>query len=408
MDVNDHRQSGRPFCTEDSEPIPKVEPVPLGLLSELWPGFTAELERRSDGSFDPISTGLKDLDAALGGGIPRGGVTLLPAAPGTGKTTFMLWLALDRASEGTPVIFWSLELTAVDALARLVSILEGKPWGEVRQGQHPGPVKLAGERVKDHPFAVHGGDTCPTVEDMEGLVESLTARCGKAPLVVVDYAQLLVDELAGEVRHSATALSKDIALMAGRTGAAVVAISSVGRAAYNLLDKKGTPDLDRVLGMAKESGQFEYDACSVLALVAVKEPETTEGRCKKLWAVIGKERFGCPGRMVPLEYDGLTGRFRELSPEEMPAPAVGSPRVPPDNLRESILDLVRRREDLTSGNAVIKCITGRADRTRAMIKAMLNVGELAGGTKKTPFRLVPEKIQPDLALATFREGYPDA
>ena len=254
---------------------------------------------------------------------------------------------------------------------------------------------------------MHGGDTCPTVSAMESLVERMTATYGKAPLVVIDYCQLLVDELAGEIRNSATAVSKELAQMANRTGAAIVAISSIGRAVYNVLNKKGKPDIDRVVGMAKESGQFEYDASAVLALVAVKDPEYTEGRYKKLWAVIGKLRFGPPGRMVALEYDGLTGRFRELSPEEMPVPAVGAPRVPPANLRETILDLVRRREDLHSMNAVIGLITGRADRTRAMIKAMKNVGELAGGTKKAPFRIVPEKIQPDLALVTFREGYPD-
>ena len=374
----------------------RTEPGALGLLSELWPDFAAELERRADGSFDPISTGLRDLDEAMGGGFPRGGITVLPAAPGTGKTTFMLWAGLARATEGTPVIFWSLELTAHDALARLVSILEGQPWGEVRRGKHPGPVKLAGEAAQGLPFAVHGVDTCPDVPTMLDLVERLTATYGKAPLLVIDYAQLLIDELAGEQRSSATAVSKDVAALAGRTGAAVVAISSVGRAAYNVMDRKGRPDIDRVLGMAKESGQFEYDAAAVLALVAVREEEPD--RYTKLWAVLGKHRFGNPGRMVPLEYDGMSGKWTEISPEEMPAR--GATKASPEELREKIFDLVERRGgEYSSRNKLSADITGNRNEVMRMIKCMVNVGELQGG--KTGFKKTG-KNSPDKVLAMYR------
>lgn len=381
------------------------QPEALGLLSELWPAFAEELERRADGSFDPISTGLPDLDKALGGGFPRGGITMLPAAPGTGKTTFMLWIGLDRAKEGTPVIFWSLELTRTDALARVVSILQGQPWGEVRRGLHSGPVKLAGEQVQPFPFAVHGADSCPDVASMERLAETMKARYGKAPLLVIDYAQLLVDELTGEVRASASALSKSVAGLAGRTGAAVVGISSVGRTAYNVLDKKGRPDLDRVLGMCKESGQFEYDSAAVLALIQVRDPEDEEGRFKKLWAVIAKDRYGCPGRMAPLQYDGMTGRWQEITVEDMPA--VGTPKATPEALRDQILDLVDRQgPELTSMAKVREKITGRRERTIAMVKAMMHKGELAGGTTKEPFHTTGQ-LAKNAVLALFRESFPD-
>ena len=387
---------------EERREDPRVAPA-MGLLSELWPDFQAELERRADGSFNPIPTGLRDLDSSLGGGFPRGAITLLPAPPGVGKTTFALWTMLNAAAEGTPVIFWNLELPREDALSRLVSILEGQPWGELRRGLHPGPVRLAGEKVKDFPFSVHGADTCPTIETMEALVNSMAAKFEAKPLLVVDYAQRLMDELTTEERANATLISKSLSDLVKRTGAAAVTISTVGRASYNVM-KNGKPDLDRVLGMAKESGQFEYDAVTVLALVAVHESEPD--RYKKLWAVTGKNRFGVPGSCVPLEYDGMAGTFREISPEEMPASG-GAVKASPEQLREQIRDLVSRRgEELTSMNKVNEFINGRKDRINAMLKAMKNIGELTGGAKKEPFKLGSTE-QPDLVLAKFMEFCPE-
>jgi len=238
---------------------------------------------------------------------------------------------------------------------------------------------------------------------MEHLLVEAGSRFDAPPLLVIDYAQLLMQEAEVAERTSATLLSKSIAAMAGRTDAAVVAISSVGRASYNVMHR-GKPDLDRVLGMAKESGQFEYDAVAVLALVAVQEEEP--GRYKRLWAVIGKGRFGCPGRMVPLEYDGLTGRWREISPEDMPTGGA-EPKASPERLREQIRDLIGRREgELPSANSVAKRLKGKRGRILAMVKAMLNVGELAGGGKRNPFRLT-DRIDPALVLVKFQEGCPD-
>ena len=58
-----------------------------------------------------MATGLKDIDEVLGGGIVRGGVTLLAGQPGIGKSTLLLQLA-NAVAQHEPVLYVSGEESA--------------------------------------------------------------------------------------------------------------------------------------------------------------------------------------------------------------------------------------------------------------------------------------------------------
>jgi hypothetical protein len=55
------------------------------------------------------STGFEGLDALLGR-MPSEGLSLIAGRPGTGKTSFLVDLAINSAKQGVPVTFFSLEL----------------------------------------------------------------------------------------------------------------------------------------------------------------------------------------------------------------------------------------------------------------------------------------------------------
>lgn len=67
-----------------------------------------------------LKTGFPKLDALLGGGLTEG-LTVLGAISGLGKSTFALQLAQNVAAEGTPVLFFSLEMSAARIASKAIS-----------------------------------------------------------------------------------------------------------------------------------------------------------------------------------------------------------------------------------------------------------------------------------------------
>ena len=68
---------------------------------------------------NPIPTGIHSLDDMLGGGLPRGSLTLITARPGMGNTSFALQLAGNIATAGGRVLFFELEMTKEQLLNRI-------------------------------------------------------------------------------------------------------------------------------------------------------------------------------------------------------------------------------------------------------------------------------------------------
>ena len=76
-----------------------VEAYPRLVASEHHEAFTTE----------PISSGVAEVDALLGGGIDRGTSTLLTGPAGTGKSTLALQFALAAAGAGKRVVIYLFE-----------------------------------------------------------------------------------------------------------------------------------------------------------------------------------------------------------------------------------------------------------------------------------------------------------
>jgi DNA repair protein RadA/Sms len=87
-----------------SRSAPKGGPIPL---SEVDGTATAR-----------ASTGLREFDAVLGGGIVPGSVTLIGGPPGAGKSTLLLQIAANLARERGPVIYVCGEESAAQVQLR--------------------------------------------------------------------------------------------------------------------------------------------------------------------------------------------------------------------------------------------------------------------------------------------------
>ena len=99
-------------------------------------------EMKSPLKFNTIPTGLKDLDRALGGGWPRGELTIIAARPSMGKSAFATSTALKAARQGNEVFMFSMEMPHKAVTARCISEMaytreNPLPYSDILSGRVP-------------------------------------------------------------------------------------------------------------------------------------------------------------------------------------------------------------------------------------------------------------------------------
>lgn len=229
---------------------------------------------------EPIPTGLSTLDAALGGGLPTGGLVTLGAVSSTGKTTLCLQVADHMAASGRPVLFVTVEQGRHELVAKSVSrIMRQLPtrngghyvassaeiqsakareaWGAPMQDAFTKACTDYANRVAPN-LRIMETDRQPSTADIRKAAEAMARLFGTAPVVFVDYLQLLApaDKRMTE-RQAVDRNVMDLRHLARDMRACVVAISSLNRASYS----EGV-----TLEAFKESGAIEYGSDVLLGL----------------------------------------------------------------------------------------------------------------------------------------------
>lgn len=300
----------------------------------------------SGGRQHAISTGFKNIDKALDGGLYEG-LYGLGAISSLGKTTLALQIA-DNIAYGneTPVMYFALEmgweemtskslsrLTAINEI-RKTKLLEGnlaQTTRSLQQGRWKQRYNSKQyQNFKDalNEYATYANNIIyrdgqqhrPSAEDVANMVDSYIARTGKKPVVIVDYLQILapVDPRATDksaVTTSATLLKQ----IATRHHIPVIMISSFNRSTYQ------SP---ASMESFKESGDIEYSADVLLGLqlkgVGEDKFDVNEAKRKEprdIELVVLKNRNGQTGQTLDFDYDPRFNLFAEpkyKAPDEKP------------------------------------------------------------------------------------------
>ena len=295
------------------EPIGPAASYTAGVLADIVTRF----EHRQKTGEDAIGhkTGFPRLDRILGG-LDKGRLTVLLAAPGAGKTTLSNQLAAHVAANGAPVLYVTFENSREDLIAKQIARLAGKSAGDVRRGAID-PAALtqaiatfqagAGQRL----YYI-AGDANTTIDTLTAALEQLTRNHpGSYPVLVVDFLQRLattsnpaargsgLDDMRGRVGI----IAQQLRGLANDTGCHVWAISSTNRAAYD--GDKAKPGL----ASARESGDIEFAADAVLTL-APAQGENLSMTTDPFILAVAKNRHGESGR-VDLAREKHTMRFAE-------------------------------------------------------------------------------------------------
>ena len=139
-----------------------------------------------------VSTGWRDVDDKLYGGVNRGEITIWCAGSGVGKSLFLQNIAINFAQQGLNVIYITLELSEELCSMRMDSMLSQVPTKEIfrKLDEVEIRVKQAGNKSGGlHVKQLPQGSTC---NDLKAYLKNYEIETQKRPdVLVVDYLDLL-------------------------------------------------------------------------------------------------------------------------------------------------------------------------------------------------------------------------
>ena len=230
-------------------------------------------EMKSPVKHNTVTTGLTDLDKALGGGWPRGELTIIAARPSMGKSAFAASTALKAARAGHEVFLFSLEMQAGAMGARGLSELAYTRDNPIKYSdilnsnvkEHNwSRVDEMGENLSDIPLEIDDqrGLTITNIRSrLRRYINGLDREGRKPDLVIIDHiGKIKAQEYQGQRHLELGAISEALAVMAGDFDVALVALCQLNRAVEGRDNKRPG------LGDLRESGRIEEDANCVISL----------------------------------------------------------------------------------------------------------------------------------------------
>jgi replicative DNA helicase len=293
-----------------------------------------------EGGLSGVSTGLIDMDKKLGG-LHRSDLLILAGRPSMGKTSLATNIAFNVAKaykrgllpdgsegaiDGGVVGFYSLEMSAEQLAARILSEASEVPSEQIRRGDM---TEAEFRRFVD---AAKSLEACPLyIDDTPALpISQLAARARRLKrthgldVLMVDYLQLVRGTGKSENRvNEISEITMGLKAIAKELDIPVIALSQLSRQVESREDKR--PQLSDL----RESGSIEQDADVVMFVFREEyykerekpgdhdleamakwqeEMERLHGRAE---VVIGKQRHG-PIGTVELSFEGRFTRFGNL------------------------------------------------------------------------------------------------
>ena len=260
-----------------------------------------------------IPTGLETLDKALGGGLPEGAMVTMGATSSSGKTTLSLQFADHMAAAGRAVLFVTIEQGRHELVAKSLSRLmrlqpkrhgwfsvgaagiqsakEREAWDRETREAFDGACAEYASTIAPNLYVMEA-DKQPTTADVRKAAEAIRRQRGKAPVVFVDYLQLLAP--ASERLTDKAAVDRnvmDLRHLARDMQTCVFVISSLNRSSYSTgVTMEGF----------KESGSVEYGSDVLLGMQPKGLAERLEG--------VSEAKQKAEARAVEREFKRATNR----------------------------------------------------------------------------------------------------
>ncbi|WP_029033302.1 replicative DNA helicase [Salinimicrobium terrae] len=272
-----------------------------------------------------IPSGFEKLDKLTSGWQPSD-LIIVAARPGMGKTALTLSMARNiSVGQNIPVAFFSLEMSSVQLITRLISSETGLSSEKLRTGnleKHEWEqlnVKVKG--LEKAPLFI---DDTPSLSifDLRAKARRLASQHG-IKLIVIDYLQLMTaggSQKGGNREQEISTISRNLKALAKELNVPVIALSQLSRAVETRGGSKRP-----LLSDLRESGAIEQDADIVSFIYRPEyykieewddeERSPTDGQAE---FIVAKHRNGGLEN-IRLKFVGHLGKFDNLDDFDSPS-----------------------------------------------------------------------------------------
>ena len=265
-----------------------------------------------------VPSGFSDLDKLTSGWQPSD-LVIIAARPGMGKTALTLSMARNMAvAHNIPVAFFSLEMSSIQLITRLISSETGLSSEKLRTGNLE---KFEWEQLNVKVSALENAplyiDDTPSLSifDLRAKARRLSSQYG-IKLIVIDYLQLMTaggSNKNGNREQEISTISRNLKALAKELDIPVIALSQLSRAVET---RGGTKR--PLLSDLRESGAIEQDADIVSFIYRPEyygidewdddERSPSDGQAE---FIVAKHRNGGLGN-IRLKFTGNLGKFDNL------------------------------------------------------------------------------------------------
>ncbi len=271
-----------------------------------------------------IPSGFTKLDRLTSGWQPSD-LIIVAARPGMGKTALTLTMARNIAvDQNIPVAFFSLEMSSVQLITRLISSETGLSSEKLRTGKlEKHEWEQLNVKVKSLEKAPLFIDDTPSLSifDLRAKARRLASQYG-IKMIVIDYLQLMTaggSQKGGNREQEISMISRNLKALAKELNVPVIALSQLSRAVETRGGSKRP-----LLSDLRESGAIEQDA-DIVAFIYRPEyykieewddedRSPTEGQGE---FIVAKHRNGGLDN-IRLKFIGHLGKFDNLEDFDTP------------------------------------------------------------------------------------------
>jgi len=260
-----------------------------------------------------VNSGVRSIPFYLGaldratGGLERQTLTILAARPSVGKTALGWQIAQSAAYAGQKVMFFSLEMSAVNLWGRAACPKIGTTWRDVRGGKLDADEK---QRLIEESFALalQFEDRLKVIDTPQTTETIWRVIVDQRPdLVIVDHLRLVKDTNQSEVKRLGE-ISQKLKDIAKNFNAAVLLLAQLNRQS----EIRSADNKRPLLADLRDSGEIEENGDLILMLHR-DEAQTDAKPAKSLTELwIRKFRDGPRDVLIKLLFDPKAEWFEEM------------------------------------------------------------------------------------------------
>ena len=346
------------------EPVEKIikDAVQISLQKDMGTDYFADPKKRLEDYFNngyKVSTGWPSLDHVLFGGFSRGELNIFAGGSGSGKSLFMMNLAINWMQSGMNGLYISLELSENLTSLRTDAMVTGMSTKDIRRNLDDATMKINFARKKSGKYQIKAMPAQSNINSIRSYVKEFQIQTGtQVDFIMVDYLDLLMPVSAkvspNDLFVKDKYVSEELRNLAEELNVLLVTASQLNRSAVEEVEF----DHSHISGGISKINTAD-NVFGIFTSRAMKERGRYQLQCMKNRSGSGV------GQKVDLDYDMETMRITDPGLEAQGTP--GTMRAQPT----SIVSQIKATSTINSAPREPEESTPGAEVQSTKLKAML-------------------------------------